>query len=86
LAEASLYIGVAMVLAISCQPEGTYYRCCPVFTSTAALAHSGAVVVVVDVAIAKALILGVHALASEGFLLLVVALIGLLFLIQSTAL
>jgi hypothetical protein len=56
-----------------------------VFTSTDALARSGAVVVVVDVVVAKALVLGVHALASEGFLLLVVALLGLLFLIQSTA-
>jgi hypothetical protein len=46
------------------------------------VAHSSAEVVVVDVGVADVLALGVHALAVEGFLLLVAALLGLLFLVQ----
>jgi hypothetical protein len=57
-----------------------------VVASTTVAASSGAVeVVVVDVAVAEALVLGVHALAGKGFLLLAVALLGLLFLVPSTA-
>jgi hypothetical protein len=74
-----------MGLAISCQLGGTCYRCCPVLASTNMVACSGAEAVVVDITVAKALELGVHALAGEGFLLLIAALLGLLFLVQSTA-
>jgi hypothetical protein len=81
LVDVPLYIGVAMGLAVSYQPRGTCYQCCLVFVTTTIAAHSGAEVVVVDVAVAEALALGVHALAGEGFPLLVVALLGLLFLV-----
>jgi hypothetical protein len=56
-----------------------------VFASTTAMARSGAEAVVVDVAVTvtEALALGVHALADKGFLLLIVALLGLLILVQS---
>jgi hypothetical protein len=80
--EVPLYIGAAMGLAVSCQPGGTCYRCCLVFASTTAVARSSAESVVVDVGVLEALALGVHALAGEGFLLLAVALFGLLFLVQ----
>jgi hypothetical protein len=84
--EVSLYIGVAMGLAVSCQPGGTYYRCCPMLAgavaSTTVVMSSGvAEAVVVDVVVAKALALGVHALTGKGFLLLTTALLGLLFLV-----
>jgi hypothetical protein len=72
-----------MGLAVSCQPGGTCYRCYPVLSSTTVVACSGAEAVVVGVTAAKALALGVHALAGEGFLLLAIALLGLLFLIQT---
>jgi hypothetical protein len=84
LADILLYIVAAMGLAVSCQPRGTCYRCCLVFVSTTVVALSGAEVVVVDAAAAEALALRVHALAGEGFLLLAAALLGLLFLVQST--
>jgi hypothetical protein len=78
-----------MGLAVRCQPGGTCYRCCHVLdgvvASTTIVSRSGAEAVVVGVAVAKALALGVHALASEGFLVLTVALLGLLFLVQSDA-
>jgi hypothetical protein len=83
LTEVPLYIGAAMGLAVSCQPGGTCYRCCPVLASTTAVARSGVKAIVVDVAVAKALALRIHALASEGFLLLTATLLGLLFLVQS---
>jgi hypothetical protein len=70
-----------MGLAVSCHPEGTCYRCCPVLASTIVVAHSGAEAV----AMAKSLALRVHALAGEDFLLLAIALLGLLFLVQSAA-
>jgi hypothetical protein len=80
-----LYIGVAMGLAVSCQPRGTCYRCCLVLASTTTVAHSGVEAVVVHVAVVEVLVVGVHALAGEGFLLLIAALLGLLFLVQSAA-
>jgi hypothetical protein len=88
--EVSRYIGAAMGLAVNCQPGGTCYQCCLVFASvvasTTVVASSGVVeALVVDVDVVEALVLGVHALASEGFLLLVVALIGLLFLVRSAS-
>jgi hypothetical protein len=55
-----------------------------VFVSTTVVALSGVEVVVVDAAAVEALALRVHALAGEGFLLLAAALLGLLFLVQST--
>jgi hypothetical protein len=53
--------------------------------STTVVVHSIGEVVGVDVVAMEALALRVHTLASEGFLLLIVALLGLLFLIQSAA-
>jgi hypothetical protein len=84
--EVPLYIGVAMGLAVSCQPGGTYYRCCPVLASaiastTVVMSSGVAEAVVVDVVVVKALTLGVHALADKGFLLLTAALLGLLFFV-----
>jgi hypothetical protein len=63
--------------------RGTCYRCYPVLSSTTVVACSGAEAVVVGVAAVKAIALGVHALADEGFLLLATTLLGLLFLIQT---
>jgi hypothetical protein len=54
-----------------------------VFISITIVVLSGAEVVVVDAAVVEALALRVHALADEGFLLLVAALFRLLFLVQS---
>jgi hypothetical protein len=84
LLEAPLYIGTAMGLAVSCQPGVTCYRCYLVLASTTTVAHSGAEAVVVGVAAAKGLALGVHSLAGEGFLLLATTLLGLFFRVQST--
>jgi hypothetical protein len=56
-----------------------------VFVSTTATVLSSAEAAVVVAAVANALELRVPALAGEGALLLVVALLGLLFLIQSAA-
>jgi hypothetical protein len=84
LVEVLLCIVEAMGLAVSCQPRGTCYRCCLVFVSTIAASLSGAKAIVADAAVAEVLALGVHALASEGFLLFAATLLGLLFLIQST--
>jgi hypothetical protein len=56
-----------------------------VLAFTTIVACSGVEAIVVGVAIVKALALGVDALAGEGFLLLVAALLGLLFLVQSVA-
>jgi hypothetical protein len=86
LAEVPLYIGVAIRLAVSCKPGGTFYRCCsmlasPIASTTIAVNSSATEAVLVDIAIATALALGVHALTSEGFLLLTVALLELLFLV-----
>jgi hypothetical protein len=90
LVEVPLCIGAAMGLATDCQPGGTCCRCCPMFAgvvaSTTAMVSSGAVeAAVVDVAVAKALALKVHALVGEGFLLLAAALLGLPFLVRSAA-
>jgi hypothetical protein len=74
-----------MELAVSCQPGGTCYRCYPVLVTTTVVAHSGAEVVVAGFDVAKVLALEVHALANEGFLLLIAALLRLLFLVQSIA-
>jgi hypothetical protein len=80
-----LYIGADMGLAVSYEPKGTCYQSCPLLASTTTVVRSSVEVVVVDVAVAKALALGVHALADKGFILIVVALLGLLFLVHSTA-
>jgi hypothetical protein len=53
----------------------------PIASTTIAVNSSATEAVLVDIAIVKALALGVHALASEGFLLLTVALLELLFLV-----
>jgi hypothetical protein len=79
-----LYIGADMGLAVSYQPKGTCYQSCPLLASTTIVVRSGVEAVVVDVAVAKALALGVHALADEGFILIAVALHGLLSLVHST--
>jgi hypothetical protein len=65
--------------------KGTCYRCCLVPVSTTIVALSGTEAVVVDVAVTEVLALRVHALAGDGFLLLITALVGLLFLVQSVA-
>jgi hypothetical protein len=77
-----LCIGAAMGLAIICQLMGTCYQCYSVFVSTVVACSDGEVVAV-DIAVAEALALRVHAVAGEGFLLLTAALLGLLFLVQS---
>jgi hypothetical protein len=56
-----------------------------VFVSTTIAVLSGAEVAIVVATIAEALALRVLALAGEGPLLLVVAPLGLLFLVQSVA-
>jgi uncharacterized membrane protein len=53
------------------------------FVSTTAVVLSGAEAAVVVATIVEAFSLTVHALAGEGFLLLTIALLGLLFLVQS---
>jgi hypothetical protein len=73
------------VLAANCWPGDTWYQCCPVFVGVVTSTTIATSYSVVDTAIAKALVLGVHALAREGFLLLAVALLGLLFLVRSAA-
>jgi hypothetical protein len=74
-----------MGLVVSCQLGGTCYHYYLVLASTNDEARSGLEAVVVGVAAAKARALGVHTLASEGFILLIAALLGLLFLVHSTA-
>jgi hypothetical protein len=85
LAEVLIYIVTGMGLAVSCLPRGTCCRHYHVFVSTTATVLSSAEAAVVVAAVANALELRVPALAGEGALLLVVALLGLLFLIQSAA-
>jgi hypothetical protein len=58
-----LCIGAAMGPAVSCQPADTYSRCCITLEGLAA-----AIAAVMDAAVAEALALGAHALASEGLL------------------
>jgi hypothetical protein len=82
LAEVLIYIVTAMGLAVTCLPRGTCCRHYHVFVSTTATVLSSAEAAVVVAAVANALELRV---AGEGALLLVVALLGLLFLIQSAA-
>jgi hypothetical protein len=83
LAEVLLCIMAAMGLTVSCLPRGTCCRCYPMFVSTTAVVLSGAEAAMVVATIVEAFSLTVHALAGEGFLLLAIALLGLLFLVQS---
>jgi hypothetical protein len=85
LANELLCIGVAMGLAVSCLPGGTWCRCYPVSISTIALAHFVGEAVAVSVVAAKALELRVHTLAGGGFQLLATALLGLLLLVRFAA-
>jgi hypothetical protein len=71
---------VAVGLAVNCQLGGTCYRWCSLFVSTV-VAHFVGEVVAVDIVVAEALVLKVHAPAGKGFLLLAAALPGLLFLV-----
>jgi hypothetical protein len=78
--EVLLCIMAAMGLIVSCLPRDTYYRCCHVFVSTTVVALSGVEAIVVVASVVEVLALRIQALAGEGFLLLVAALLGLLFL------
>jgi hypothetical protein len=68
-----------MGLTASYLPRGTCCQHYDVFVSTTTVVFSS----VEDATAAEALALRVHALASEGLLLLVAALLELLFLVQS---
>jgi hypothetical protein len=57
---------------------------CVVASKIVAMSSGAAEATVVDVAVAEALVLGVHALVGEGFLLLAAALLRL-FLVRSVA-
>jgi hypothetical protein len=74
---------VAIGLTVGCLPMGTCYRHCLVFVSTIVVTLSSVEAVVVVATAAEALALRYLALAGEGPLLLIVALFGLLFLLQS---
>jgi hypothetical protein len=80
LAMVLLYIVVDMGLAVSYLLGGTCYRHYPVLVSITITVHSGA-----EAALVVATIVEVLALAGEGPLLLTVALLELLFLVQSVA-
>jgi hypothetical protein len=81
--EVLLYIVAAMELVVGCLPRDTWCWHYPVFVSTTTAVLSGEEVVVVVAVVAETLALRVPTFASEGPLLLVVALLGLLFLVQS---
>jgi hypothetical protein len=80
-----LYTGAAMGLAINCLPGGTWCRSYAMSVSTIVVACSIGEAIAVDVVATDALALRVHALASEDFLLLATALLGLLFLTRNAA-
>jgi hypothetical protein len=82
LVEVPLCTKVAMGLAIGCPSGGTYCQC--YFVSTAG-AYFVEEAVVVHIAATEALALRAHVPVGEGFLLLVVALLELLFLVQSAS-
>jgi hypothetical protein len=65
--EVPLYIGAAMGLDISCQLGGTCYRFFLVLASTTIVVHSSAEVVVVCVAVAKAIAWGFMLLLAKVF-------------------
>jgi hypothetical protein len=74
------------VLYVGCLPKGTCYQHCHALVSTTVVALTGADVVDVVVAAAKALASRVPALVGEGPLLLTAALLELLFPAQSAVL
>jgi hypothetical protein len=70
---------VATGLVVSCLPRGTCCRCYSAFVSTTVVVFPGAEADAVVAGVADALALRAHALASEGPLLLITTLLGLLF-------